>query len=312
MSDITAKNGVTELLADNPDYEGASNQTTNYKLPLYVMGDNFKVLTDQNTAMSIIDQSMFDNASLGVSNGQAITALQNTTSTLSRTLENTNDTVATLSNTLTTLKNRYDTDVPKIKDDLIAQNALIKSLTNRVLALENEHEDIAGEVAGISADVAQLEGYNIPSMQNSLARHEGKLNVIEPKVTYLENTQGVAYYKPVVSSTDTFTKSFEIYNGIRNGEPTKYMITFTCIRLNPIADTPIVVQYLYDSQNQNKILGVTKTHASMAIDDTDKQVSISCTQVAGTDGNTTTITGTVEPMGDQWGVIMSITPVCRD
>lgn len=166
----TAK-GVTELLASNPTYEGASGRTTNYSLPLYERGDNFKILTDQNIAMSIIDTALADNAGEFDSLKNKVATVEANIRQLGNSLENTNSTVTALLSRLSDVEDAVE-DIPTIKSDLISQNNLIKTLTNRVLVLENERTDVTNRLSGHDSEIDHLNkktkaGYKYTTITNS-------------------------------------------------------------------------------------------------------------------------------------------------
>lgn len=282
-------NGITELLADNPSYAGASNQTSNYHLPLYQRGDNYKVLTDQNVAMSILDQTLADlkgRADLDHSQLETVKAKVTTLQTaVTNTTTKADDAIARISE----LETKWDNNMPTIKSDLIEQNNLIKNLTNRVLQLEN----------------------TVTSMQTTLTHHASKINQTYDDIIYMTRTQGSAKSMTDVTNANAFDNYIDAFSGLRSEEGSRYLITFTCLRANPIADSPVVVQYLYDTNKSTKLTGLSKTYASYTTDNDVNQIAINCSQQNQSDGNTVRFTFTVRPNTGTWTVIASVQPVCR-
>lgn len=211
----TAK-GVTELLASNPSYEGASGRTTNYSLPLYERGDNFKILTDQNIAMSIIDTALADNAGEFDTLKNKVATLESNIRQLGNSLDATNNTTTTILSRLQDVEEAVE-DIPTIKSDLISQNNLIKTLTNRVLELENERTDVANRLNG----------------------HDSEIDHLNKKTK-----AGYAFKDNVTTGTAILTT--RVYGG-NPIESSKYLVTISGSSKDAINQTGYIKQWIIDN-----------------------------------------------------------------
>lgn len=214
-------NGVTELLASNPTYEGASGRTTNYSLPLYERGDNFKILTDQNIAMSIIDTALADNAGEFDTLKNKVATVEANIRQLGNSLESTNSTVTTLLSRLSDVEEAVE-DIPTIKDDLIAQNNLIKTLTNRVLTLENGKNAMQRDINSNTGNIATLRN-EVSTIKNNIDSHDTELERIRNKVK--------AGYKYTTITNSSGSMRLNLYKG-NQIESSKYLITLSATNAN--------------------------------------------------------------------------------
>lgn len=283
--------GVASVLADNPNYEGASNQTTNFKLPLYVRGDNFKVLTDLNIAMSIIDDILAGINDKGTANDQRITQLNRDLSLLRNSLNTLQGIVTNQGNHL----NDIDEDInmiPGIQADLISQNNLIKALTTRVLALEDGKTSTEGSIGALRSDLNRL-GNTVEGYREELERIRNKVKA------------GYAYKNEIGVGNTTLTTG--VYGGIRT-DRSKYLVTISGSRTDSSGQTGYSKQWIIAGDT---IKGDNVNHLTL--------VSGSTSDLVATGLNTTisitrddihmTINANVSVSYGTWALIMTAIPV---
>lgn len=232
IDDMPTTDGVARVLADNPNYEGASNQTTNFKLPLYARGDNFKVLTDQNIAMSIIDNTLADLNDKGTGNEQTITQLNRNLSLLRNNLNTLQSLVTNQGNHLNEINEDLAT-IPTIQADLISQNNLIKTLTTRVLSLENDSTSAQG---------------NIGTMRNEISTLKNKTNGHDSELERIRNKIHAAYAFKSGINTDSTTLSVRIHGG-NPIQRSKYLVTISGSRTDNPNQTGYSKQWIIDGKS---------------------------------------------------------------
>lgn len=295
----TAK-GVTELLASNPTYEGASGRTTNYSLPLYERGDNFKILTDQNIAMSIIDTALADNDGEFDSLKNKVATVEANIRQLGNSLENTNSTVAALLSRLSDVEEAVE-DIPTIKDDLIAQNNLIKTLTNRVLTLENGKNGMQRDIDSNTGNIATLRN-EVSTIKNNIDSHDTELERIRNKVK-----AGYAFKDNVTSNT---TLSTTVYSG-NTIESSKYLVTVTGSIKNAINQTGYFKQWVYDGTSFKGVSNIS--HVSYNTKDASAYIGDSLGVSVNAQKNTgqglMTITANINMSSGPWCLTMTAIPV---
>lgn len=224
--------GVESVLTNNPTYEGASNQTTNFKLPLYVRGDNFKVLTDQNIAMSIIDNTLAGLNDKGADNEQNITQLNRDLSLLRNSLNSLRGIITNQGNHL----NEIDEDIatiPTIQADLISQNNLIKALTTRVLALEDASTRAQGNIGTMRNEISTL--------KSTTNGHESELERIRYKIK-----AAYAFKSNINTGNTTLTTRIHGGNPIQRS---KYLVTISGSRTDNSGQTGYSKQWIIDGTN---------------------------------------------------------------
>lgn len=283
--------GVASVLADNPNYEGASNQTTNFKLPLYVRGDNFKVLTDQNIAMSIIDNTLAGLNDKGTGNEQRITQLNRDLSLLRNSLNTLQGIVTNQGNHL----NDIDDDInmiPGIQADLISQNNLIKALTTRVLALEEGYNSAEGNIGVLRHEMAEV--------KSSVSSHNTELERIRNKVK-----AGYAFKNEIGEGNTKLTTVVYAGNPI---EKSKYLVTISGSRTDRAGQTGYSKQWLIvggsiKCANVPHLTLVSESTSSLVATDLNTSINI-------TENDTyMTINANVRVTTGTWALIMTAIPV---
>lgn len=283
--------GVESVLTNNPTYEGASNQTTNFKLPLYVRGDNFKVLTDQNIAMSIIDNTLAGLNDKGTGNDQRITQLNRDLSLLRNSLNTLQGIVTNQGNHLNEIDEDIDT-IPTIQADLISQNNLIKALTTRVLALEDDSTSAQGNIGTMRNEISTL--------KNTTNGHDAELERIRNKI------KAGYYFKSGINVGNTTLSTV-----VSAGNPiqrSKYVVTISGSRTDRAGQTGYSKQWIIDG---NSIKSDSVSHLTL--------VSGSTSNLAATGLNISislreneeylTINANVSVTDGTWALIMTAIPV---
>lgn len=221
--------GVESVLTNNPTYEGASNQTTNFKLPLYVRGDNFKVLTDQNIAMSIIDNTLAGLNDKGTGNEQNITQLNRDLSLLRNSLNTLQGIVTNQGNHLNEIDEDIDS-IATIQTDLITQNNLIKALTTRVLALEDDSTSAQGNIVTMRNEISTI--------KNTLRGYDSEFERIRNKIK-----ASYAFKNEIPLGSTTLTTRIHRGNPI---ESSKYVVTLSGSRTDSSSQTGYFNQWIID------------------------------------------------------------------
>lgn len=283
--------GVASVLADNPNYEGASNQTTNFKLPLYVRGDNFKVLTDQNIAMSIIDDTLAALNDKGTGNDRRITQLNRDLSLLRNSLNALQGIVTNQGNHL----NDIDEDInmiPGIQADLISQNNLIKALTTRVLALEDGQTSAEGNIGTLRSEVSTLKT-SVESNDSEIAQLFRKIKA------------GYAFKNEIGLGNTTLTT--RVYGG-NPIERSKYLVTISGSRTDSSGQTGYSKQWVIDGDN---IKSDNVSHLTLVSGSTSSLVATGLyTTIAITkDGTYINVNANVSVSSGTWALIMTAIPV---
>lgn len=283
--------GVASVLADNPNYEGASNQTTNFKLPLYVRGDNFKVLTDQNIAMSIIDDTLAALNDKGTGNDRRITQLNRDLSLLRNSLNALQGIVTNQGNHL----NDIDEDInmiPGIQADLISQNNLIKALTTRVLALEDGQTSAEGNIGTLRSEMSTLKT-SVESNDSEIAQLFRKIKA------------GYAFKNEIGLGNNTLTT--RVYGG-NPIERSKYLVTISGSRTDSSGQTGYSKQWVIDGDN---IKSDNVSHLTLVSGSTSSLVATGLyTTIAITkDGTYINVNANVSVSSGTWALIMTAIPV---
>lgn len=283
--------GVESVLTNNPTYEGASNQTTNFKLPLYVRGDNFKVLTDQNIAMSIIDNTLAGLNDKGTGNDQRITQLNRDLSLLRNSLNTLQGIVTNQGNHLNEIDEDIDT-IPTIQADLISQNNLIKALTTRVLALEDDSTSAQGNIGTMRNEISTL--------KNTTNGHDAELERIRNKIK-----AGYSFKSGINVGNTTLSTVVSAGNPIQRS---KYVVTISGSRTDRAGQTGYSKQWIIDG---NSIKSDSVSHLTL--------VSGSTSNLAATGLNISislreneeylTINANVSVTDGTWALIMTAIPV---
>lgn len=283
--------GVESVLTNNPTYEGASNQTTNFKLPLYVRGDNFKVLTDQNIAMSIIDNTLAGLNDKGTGNDQRITQLNRDLSLLRNSLNTLQGIVTNQGNHLNEIDEDIDT-IPTIQADLISQNNLIKALTTRVLALEDDSTSAQGNIGTMRNEISTL--------KNTTNGHDAELERIRNKIK-----AGYSFKSGINVGNTTLSTVVSAGNPIQRS---KYVVTISGSRTDRAGQTGYSKQWIIDG---NSIKNDSVSHLTL--------VSGSTSNLAATGLNISislreneeylTINANVSVTDGTWALIMTAIPV---
>lgn len=282
--------GVASVLTNNPNYEGASNQTTNFKLPLYVRGDNFKVLTDQNIAMSIIDNTLAGLNDKGTGNEQNITQLNRDLSLLRNSLNTLQGIVTNQGNHLNEIDEDIDS-IATIQADLISQNNLIKALTTRVLALEDHSTSAQGKFVALRNEISTI--------KDTLHGHAEEFNQIRNRIKASYD------FKTGILETATLTTR------IHSGKPlvtSKYVITVSGSRTDRGNQTGYYKQWIIDgntikSDNAKRLTIVQGTNTNLV--PTDLTVYISFKE----NGDYIDVAGNVNVNHGVWALIMTAIPV---
>lgn len=283
--------GVESVLTNNPTYEGASNQTTNFKLPLYVRGDNFKVLTDQNIAMSIIDDTLAGLNDKGTGNDQRITQLNRDLSLLRNNLNTLQGIVTNQGNHLNEIDEDIDT-IPTIQADLISQNNLIKALTTRVLALEDDSTSAQG---------------NIGTMRNEISTLKSTTNGHNAELERIRNKIKAAYaFKSGINAGNT-TLSTRIHRG-NPIQRSKYVVTISGSRTDRAGQTGYSKQWIIDggsikSANVPHLTLVSGSTSDLAA--TGLHIGINCVD----NGDYIDVNANVSVTDGTWALIMTAMPV---
>lgn len=283
--------GVESVLTNNPTYEGASNQTTNFKLPLYVRGDNFKVLTDQNIAMSIIDNTLAGLNDKGTGNDQRITQLNRDLSLLRSSLNTLQGIVTNQGNHLNEIDEDIDT-IPTIQADLISQNNLIKALTTRVLALEDDSTSAQGNIGTMRNEISTL--------KSTTNGHDAELERIRNKIK-----AGYSFKSGINVGNTTLSTVVSAGNPIQRS---KYVVTISGSRTDRAGQTGYSKQWIIDG---NSIKSDSVSHLTL--------VSGSTSNLAATGLNISislreneeylTINANVSVTDGTWALIMTAIPV---
>lgn len=283
--------GVASVLTSNPNYEGASNQTTNFKLPLYVRGDNFKVLTDQNIAMSIIDNTLAGLNDKGTGNEQNITQLNRDLSLLRNSLNTLQGIVTNQGNHL----NEFEEDlatIPTIQADLISQNNLIKALTTRVLALEDDSTSAQGNIGTMRNEISTL--------KNKTNGHESELERIRCKIK-----AAYAFKSDIHGNNNILTTRIHGGNPIQRS---KYLVTIAGSRTDIDHQTGYSKQWIIDGTD---IKGDRVPHLTIQDESTNNfaATGLSITINTRNVGDYIDVEGNVNVSVGSWTLIMTAIPV---
>lgn len=283
--------GVTNVLVENPNYEGASNQTTNFKLPLYVRGDNFKVLTDQNIAMSIIDDTLATLNDKGTGNDQRIRQLNRDLSLLRNSLNTLQGIVTNQGNHL----NDIDDDInmiPGIQADLISQNNLIKALTTRVLALEDGQTSAEGNIGTLRSEVSTLKT-SVESNDSEIAQLFRKINA------------GYAFKNEIAVGNTTLTT--RVYGG-NPIQRSKYLVTISGSRTDSSGQTGYSKQWVIDGDT---IKGDNVNHLTLVSGSSSDLVATGLYTTINIvkDGTYMNVNANVSVSYGTWALIMTAIPV---
>lgn len=128
----------------------ATNKTPNYGLPIFIGSDKPSWLTDWNGSMTEIDSLLKEIATTGSANSTQIEGLKSSLETANNAISALQDGLSTT--TENTTKNTTDIgtlngSLNVVQDDLIAQNALVKTLSTTVSGLSETVDGLKVSVA---------------------------------------------------------------------------------------------------------------------------------------------------------------------
>lgn len=121
----------------------ASGRTTHFNLPLYHAEDKVKYLTDWNISMEEIDKLLFEMKSSGDINKTDIASIKERLTIAEDGLE----TVKTDLASLTVSVGENSTDIEQIQKDLIAQNSLVKTMSDTIITIQNTLDEYEEKLA---------------------------------------------------------------------------------------------------------------------------------------------------------------------
>lgn len=121
----------------------ASGRTTHFNLPLYRAEDKVKYLTDWNISMEEIDKLLFEMKSSGDINKADIASIKERLTIAEDGLE----TVKTDLASLTQSVGQNSTDIEQIQKDLIAQNSLVKTMSETIITIQNTLDEYEERIA---------------------------------------------------------------------------------------------------------------------------------------------------------------------
>lgn len=166
--------------------DSATYETPNYHLPLFTNEPSSKPswLVDWNGAMNTIDSNIRAIEVSGGGNTENIRAINQALQTAQNAITNlTNsfDDLMGLVQGVNTKADATETDVNKIKTDLITQNNLVKQLSGTVSALQTTVGELNTRVGTIETD---LDGVNdsISNLQASLSGLDHRVNTMRQEV----------------------------------------------------------------------------------------------------------------------------------
>lgn len=153
----------------------ATNKTPNYGLPIFIGSDKPSWLTDWNGSMTEIDSLLKQIETVGSANSTQIEGLKTSLETANNAITALQDGLSTT--TENTTKNTTDigtlnNSVRTVQDDLIAQNALVKTLSTTVSGLSETVERLETDVPNISTSVNELET-TVSTLSNKVTELEG-------------------------------------------------------------------------------------------------------------------------------------------
>lgn len=151
--------------------------TPNYNLPYYEPNDLANYLDTYNNTIIVLDKTIHDvqtKAESGELHGEELDkefeSLTSRVSALETSLSNTIENLSTLS---TTVSGHTD-EIAKVKEDLLAQNTAVKTLSNNLMDLSTRFAGFTTEQENFNAEISAKVGnrffkahtYNVPSSTN--------------------------------------------------------------------------------------------------------------------------------------------------
>ena len=121
----------------------ASGRTTHFNLPLYHAEDKVKYLTDWNISMEEIDKLLFEMKSSGDINKADIASIKERLTIAEDGLE----TVKTDLASLTQSVGENSADIEQIQKDLIAQNSLVKTMSETIITIQQTLDEYEERIA---------------------------------------------------------------------------------------------------------------------------------------------------------------------
>ena len=121
----------------------ASGRTTHFNLPLYHAEDKVKYLTDWNISMEEIDKLLFEMKSSGNINKTDIASIKERLTIAEDGLE----TVKTDLASLTLSVGENSSDIEQIQKDLIAQNSLVKTMSETIITIQQTLDEYEERIA---------------------------------------------------------------------------------------------------------------------------------------------------------------------
>ena len=149
----------------------ASGRTTHFNLPLYHAEDKVKYLTDWNISMEEIDKLLFEMKSSGDINKTDIASIKERLTIAENAIETTKTDLASLTQSV----GGNSADIEQIQKDLIAQNSLVKTMSETIITIQNTLDEYEERIAIL----------------------EGKIGLVYPNVI-MNGTKGDKYFPVAV------------------------------------------------------------------------------------------------------------------
>lgn len=191
----------------------ATNKTPNYGLPIFIGSDKPSWLTDWNGSMTEIDSLLKQIETVGSANSTQIEGLKTSLETANNAISALQDGLSTT--TENTTKNTTDIgtlngSLNVVQDDLIAQNALVKTLSTTVSGLSETVSRLESTVAEnksvrkiVDLGDVSLNNYNFGTFYNIPALDLGvEFDVSKPIIVTLCGQQSDESTFTTILSTD--------------------------------------------------------------------------------------------------------------
>lgn len=205
--------------------DSATYETPNYHLPLFTNEPSSKPswLVDWNGAMNTIDSNIRAIEVSGGGNTENIRAINQALQTTQNAITNLTNSFDDLMGLIQGVKTKADateTDVNKIKTDLITQNNLVKQLSGTVSSLQTTVGELNTRVSTLDTD---LNGVNdsITNLGGTLSTLENRVNTMRQVVNknkadisrlaeQIQNVDSVKVYNMSLISTTGGTRHYSV------------------------------------------------------------------------------------------------------
>ena len=167
----------------------ATNKTPNYGLPIFIGSDKPSWLTDWNGSMTEIDSLLKQIETVGSANSTQIEGLKTSLETANNAISALQDGLSTT--TENTTKNTTDigtlnSSLNVVQDDLIAQNALVKTLSTTVATLSETVANTKSVRKIVDLSGISFADYNYGTFYNNTALNLGEeFNTSKPIIATL-------------------------------------------------------------------------------------------------------------------------------